>query len=79
MAMERAEPVHTPDNPLLALERLYTRFSAADAMVKAGGRIVEVSATQYRVRGLSRHACIGDVVEHHGERGRRSGEIVRID
>lgn len=73
-----AEPLQA-DNPLLALERLYQRFTTSEAPVKAGGRIVEVSATQYRVRGLSRHACIGDVVEHNGDRGRRSGEIVRIE
>jgi flagellum-specific ATP synthase len=66
------------DNPLLALERAFANSTTSGALVRAGGRIVEVSATHYSVRGLSRHACIGDVVEHDGERGRRRGEIVRI-
>ena len=66
------------ENALVALERLLTGFAAPDALVRPGGEVVEVSATQYRVRGLSRHACIGDVVEHRTERGLRSGEIVRI-
>jgi flagellum-specific ATP synthase len=68
----------TSDNPLLALERAFAASTASGALVRAGGRIVEVSATHYTVKGLSRHACIGDVVEHDGERGRRRGEIVRI-
>jgi flagellum-specific ATP synthase len=68
----------TPDNPLLALERAFAASTVPGALVRAGGRIVEVSATHYTVKGLSRHACIGDVVEHDGERGRRRGEIVRI-
>jgi len=67
-----------PDNPLLALERAFAGFASPASLVRAGGRIVEVSATHYSVKGLSRHACIGDVVEHVGERGRRCGEIVRI-
>ncbi|WP_085466258.1 flagellar protein export ATPase FliI [Mesorhizobium australicum] len=54
------------------------RFTAPDALMRTGGRVVEVSATHYRVRGLSRKACIGDVVEHEGPKGRRAGEIVRV-
>ncbi|MCR5855849.1 flagellar protein export ATPase FliI [Mesorhizobium sp. J428] len=54
------------------------RFTAPDALMHTGGRVVEVSATHYRVRGLSRKACIGDVVEHEGPKGRRAGEIVRV-
>jgi len=73
------EPHRIDDNSLLTLERGFGRFSAPGALVRAGGRIVEVSASHYRIRGLSRHACVGDVVEHTGERGRRTGEIVRIE
>lgn len=65
-------------NRLAALEGAMARFTAPDALVRTGGRVVEVSATHYRVRGLSRKACIGDVVEHEGPRGRRAGEIVRV-
>jgi len=65
-------------NRLAALERAMARFGTSDALVRTGGRVVEVSATHYRVRGLSRKACIGDVVEHEGPKGRRAGEIVRV-
>jgi flagellum-specific ATP synthase len=65
-------------NRLAALERAMARFTAPDTLVRTGGRVVEVSATHYHVRGLSRKACIGDVVEHEGPRGRRAGEIVRV-
>ncbi|SMH51957.1 flagellum-specific ATP synthase [Mesorhizobium australicum] len=65
-------------NRLAALESAMARFTAPDALMRTGGRVVEVSATHYRVRGLSRKACIGDVVEHEGPKGRRAGEIVRV-
>ena len=65
-------------NRLLGLEQAMARFATPDALVRVGGRVVEVSATHYRVRGLSRKACIGDVVEHDGPKGRRAGEIVRV-
>jgi flagellum-specific ATP synthase len=68
-----------PDiNPLLTLERLLAQFSKPSELVRTGGRVVEVSATQYAVRGLSGAACIGDIVEHRTPAGVRSGEIVRI-
>ncbi len=54
------------------------RFAAPETLVRTGGRVAEVSATHYRVRGLSQRSCIGDVVEHDGSRGPRAGEIVRV-
>jgi len=47
-------------------------------MLSSGGRVTEISATHYRVRGLSNSARLGDVVEHRSPAGRRSGEIVQI-
>ena len=74
-ASEAADPVA---NPLVDLERAFDRFLAPDALVRTGGRVCEVSLTHYSVRGLSRHARIGDVVEHRGRKGISSGEIVRV-
>ena len=45
---------------------------------EARRRVTEVSATHYRVRGLSATARLGDVVEHRSHAGTRSGEIVQI-
>jgi flagellum-specific ATP synthase len=47
-------------------------------MLKRGGRVVEVSLTHYKVRGLSDTARLGDVVEHRGKVTSSRGEIVRI-
>ena len=66
------------DNPLLALERIYRAFRQSGAGMRRGGRVTEVSATHFRVRGLSESARLGDVVEFRSERGARSGEIVQI-
>jgi len=65
-------------NPLLALERLLGQYSRPGELVRTGGRVTEISATQYAVRGLSGAACIGDIVEHRTHAGLRSGEIVRV-
>lgn len=67
-----------PDNPLLALERVYRTFRQPGAGMRRGGRVTQVSATHFRVRGLSESTRLGDVVEFRGERGNRSGEIVQI-
>ena len=67
-----------PDNPLLALERVYRAFRQPGGGMRRGGRVIEVSATHFRVRGLSESTRLGDVVTFRGERGTRSGEIVRI-
>jgi flagellum-specific ATP synthase len=68
-----------PRNALLGLEGCLSRFLDPEGLIKQGGRVVEVTATHYRVRGLSAGARIGDIVEHTGPHGTRSGEIVRID
>ena len=67
------------DTALFALERVVSRFTEQGSLVKVGGRVVEVSATSFTVRGMSRHSCIGDVVELRAEGRRRTGEIVHID
>src|SRR5689334_18006921 len=66
------------DGALAALERIWRRFSDERALLGIGGRITEISATHYGVRGLSNSARLGDVVEHRSPAGPRSGEIVQI-
>lgn len=66
------------ETPLHALERVQSRFASERTLLRAGGRIDEVSPSHYRVRGLSASARLGDVVEHRSSSGIRSGEIVRI-
>ena len=74
-----AKPVATDrDTPLDALERTWRSFSDQRSLIRTGGRISEVSATHYRVRGLSGSARLGDVVEHRSHSGSRTGEIVQI-
>lgn len=65
-------------NPLLALERIYRDFREPGSATRRGGRVTEVSATHFRVCGLSESARLGDVVVFRSERGARSGEVVRI-
>ena len=60
------------------LEGIWRRFADQRALLNIGGCVTEVSATHYRVRGLSATARLGDVVEHRSHAGRRSGEIVQI-
>ncbi|MGB3387247.1 MAG: flagellar protein export ATPase FliI [Pseudaminobacter sp.] len=67
-----------PENRLSILERAYRRFADERTIVRRGGRITEVAATHYSVRGLSETARLGDIVEHRGKAGTRRGEIVRI-
>lgn len=64
---------------LETLGRLHRGLAESEMLVKRGGRISEVSATHYRVRGLSAHARLGDIVEHRGRRGQCAGEIVQIN
>ncbi|KQZ87025.1 flagellar protein export ATPase FliI [Mesorhizobium sp. Root157] len=71
-------PGPTHETPLVMLDRIWQRFSDAQSMLKRGGRIVEVSATHYKVRGLSETARLGDLVEHRGRSGNSRGEIVHI-
>src|SRR5690349_15383761 len=63
---------------LADLERIWRRFSSERALLGLGGRVTEISATHYRVRGLSNSARLGDIVEHRSPAGLRSGEIVQI-
>ncbi|MDN2566606.1 flagellar protein export ATPase FliI [Aquibium sp. A9E412] len=65
-------------NALAALERAFAGFADDERLVRRGGRVSEVTATHYRVRGLSGSARLGDVVEYRGRGGVRRGEIVRI-
>ncbi|MEX0404196.1 flagellar protein export ATPase FliI [Aquibium sp. LZ166] len=63
---------------LRLLERLYRKASDDETIIRRGGRITEVTATHYRVRGLSAVARLGDVVEHRSRHGAKLGEIVQI-
>jgi flagellum-specific ATP synthase len=63
---------------LEVLERLFRKAGEESAMLRRGGRVTEVSPTHYRVRGLSAAARLGDVVEHQGRHGVRTGEVVQI-
>jgi flagellum-specific ATP synthase len=60
------------------LEAVWQNFADQRALLRLGGVVTEVSATHYRVRGLSATARLGDVVEHRSHAGTRSGEIVQI-
>lgn len=80
-------PIPVPTNPeappapggtLEALDRAWRGFDAAQSVIRIGGRVAEISATHYRVRGLSAIARLGDVVEHRSQAGMRAGEIVQI-
>jgi flagellum-specific ATP synthase len=66
------------DTALTALERTWRRFADDRTLIRRGGRVTEVSQTQYRVRGISDAARLGDIVEHRGQAGARRGEIVQI-
>ncbi|MDG4881702.1 flagellar protein export ATPase FliI [Mesorhizobium sp. WSM4884] len=63
---------------LSALERVWRRFDNPQTLLSRGGRVVEISPTHYKVRGLSDIARLGDIVEQRGKAGTRRGEIVRI-
>jgi flagellum-specific ATP synthase len=76
-ALEK-RPDTGPENQLAALERVWRRFGDGASLLKRGGRVTEVSATHYKVRGLSEIARLGDVVEQRGQAGTRRGEIVKI-
>ncbi|MBX3582174.1 MAG: flagellar protein export ATPase FliI [Rhizobiaceae bacterium] len=65
-------------SPLEALERAWRRVSDPHTLIRRGGRVMEVSPTHYRVRGLSQVARLGDMVEHRSRAGVRHGEIVQI-
>jgi flagellum-specific ATP synthase len=66
-------------SPIDQLERAYRRFAEDHAILRRGGRVTEVSATHYRVAGLSRESRLGDIVEHRARGGIRTGEVVQIN
>ncbi len=74
---QHSDSTVSPD-PLALLERSWRRFRDDRTLVRQGGRVIEVAATHYRVRGLSRVARLGDIVEMRGQGARRRGEIVQI-
>lgn len=47
--------------------------------VRISGRVTHVSADSVRVSGLSRFACLGDLVTLEGARGARRGEVIVLD
>lgn len=75
-----AQPdVHAGLRPLQALEELYRRFSDPARIIRRGGHVIEVTATHFRVGGLSQAARLGDIVDFRTSGGTRSGEIVQIN
>ncbi|MDR7034708.1 flagellum-specific ATP synthase [Mesorhizobium sp. BE184] len=72
------EPGAAQPGRLEMLEQLWRRFSDDATALKRGGRVNEVSATHYKVRGLSDVARLGDLVEHRGHTSNSRGEIVKI-
>ncbi|WP_269932424.1 flagellar protein export ATPase FliI [Aminobacter sp. HY435] len=74
----RNENLPAFDNRLDALERIQQRFADDKSLVRRGGRITEIAPTHFKVRGLSSHARLGDIVEHLGHGRSRRGEIVQI-
>lgn len=69
-------PLHS--HKLAALEHLFERFQQPERLVRSGGRISEVMPTQFRVRGMSGAAKLGDIVAFEQGGRRHRGEIVRI-
>ncbi|TIU34095.1 MAG: flagellum-specific ATP synthase FliI, partial [Mesorhizobium sp.] len=51
-----------PADRLSALERVWRRFDDPQTVLSRGGRVVEISPTHYKVRGLSDIARLGDIV-----------------
>jgi len=67
-----------PADRLAALERIWRRFDDPQTFLSRGGRVVEISPTHYKVRGLSDIARLGDIVEQRGKAAASRGEVVRI-
>ncbi len=68
----------SPANPLARLEEAFCRIADGAAILVSGGAVSEISATQFRVRGLSETARLDDIVEFRAGRERGRGQIVRI-
>lgn len=77
--MDPATP-RSPDRGAVLhdLERAWRAFADPRSLVRTGGRVSDVSATQMRVRGLSRSARLGDIVELRSAHATRRAEIVQI-
>jgi flagellum-specific ATP synthase len=69
-----------PDaNRLMALQRAFSSFTTASPLLLHGGRVCEVTATHYKVSGLSGHVRIGDIVQSRSGGGNAgAGEVVQI-
>ncbi len=65
-------------NALERLECVNASMARDQDLVGRGGPIAEVSATHFRVRGISTACRLGDVVEHRTRNGVRSGEVVQV-
>ncbi len=74
-----AAPELRADDPLAALERAFRGFSdKGPSLLKRGGRVSEVSATHYKVLGLSSSVRLGDIVYSPSHPSEGSGEVVQI-
>ena len=65
--------------PLERLERSVARGLRDVPLTRAGGRVIEVSTSHYRVAGLSRFLKLGECVSVDVGDGVQIGEVVRID
>lgn len=63
---------------LEALAAAYKRFRDPNNLVRKGGRVSEITATNFRVCGISRAVVMGDVVSYRSHGAELRGEVVRI-
>lgn len=66
-------------NALVRLAATVEEALSEVPMVRIGGTICDVSPTQYRVVGLSRHVRLGDRVLFEDAGCRVTGEVIRVD
>ena len=71
------QPSASATSPLDRLSRLVGEFEAR-GLVASGGRVTEISATAYRVAGLSAQARLGDLIELRGKGFTARGEVIQI-
>ncbi|MEX3007019.1 flagellar protein export ATPase FliI [Hoeflea sp. TYP-13] len=78
--MSSAEPIHQRRSATLdALDRLVSKYSNPEELVRRGGVVTTITPNNYQVSGLSQHVCLGDYVEHHGRAGISLGEVVKVE
>lgn len=65
-------------NTLEALAAAYMRFRDPRHLVRRGGRVLEVTPSSFRVRGISHAVLLGDIVSYRSRGTERRGEVVRI-